>query len=101
MISEISSHYPEMLPQIDFQELSMQKNRLTKVEFSADSYLTWLESVKPKEADRQTSQQPILSLDSEIHVFNRRLSGLSESRKRCRENNRSEDFNGPAILPIL
>ncbi len=80
MISEISSHYPEMLPQIDFQELSMQNNRLMKVGFSADSYLNWLGSVKPKEADRQTSQKPILSLDSEIHVFNRRLTVATDPK---------------------
>jgi len=73
MISEISEEFPQMLPDIDFHELGMKKNRLILEPFSPDSYLNWLGSVKPKEQKKDGSQKPILSLHSEVHVFNRHL----------------------------
>jgi peptide/nickel transport system ATP-binding protein len=74
MISEISEQYPQMLADIDFQELCMKKNGLTLKSFSPDSYLNWLGSVKPKEQKQDSGQKPILSLHSKLHVFNRRLT---------------------------
>jgi len=67
MITEISNQYPKMLPQIDFQELCMDGKNLRLNAFSPDSYLSWLGSVKPKQADQKLSQQPLLLLHS-VHL---------------------------------
>ena len=80
MITEISTQYPKMLPKIDFQELSMDGNNLRMKSFSPESYLTWLGSVKAKQSNQKPSQQPLLVLHSEIHVFKRRLSIASDPK---------------------
>jgi ABC-type dipeptide/oligopeptide/nickel transport system ATPase subunit len=80
MITEISNQYSKMLPQIDFKEVHMEGKNLKLDSFSPDSYLSWLDSVKPKQADQKRSKQPLLSLHSEIHVFNRRFSIASDPK---------------------
>jgi peptide/nickel transport system ATP-binding protein len=80
MITEISNQYPDMLPQIEFQELYMDGDNLILDSFSPDSYLNWLGSVKSKQAVDGSSHQPLLSLHSEIHVFNRSFSITTDSK---------------------
>ncbi len=74
MISEIIQHYPDRLPQIDFQELCMQKNELQQLPFSADLYVKWLGTVRPVKYNESIPDKPKLSLDEKIHVFDRRLT---------------------------
>ena len=82
MISEISNQYPGMLSQIDFQELCMKRNSLTMDSFSPDSYLSWLGSVIPEQESQVPSRQPVLSLHSEIHAFNRRFTIASDLKQK-------------------
>jgi peptide/nickel transport system ATP-binding protein len=82
MISEISDHYSELLPFINFQELCVQKNGLTQKNFFPDSYINWLGSVKPSGKNQNKSKEPLLSLHSEIQVFNRRLNIASDQQHR-------------------
>ncbi len=74
MISEIIHHYPDRLPQIDFQELRTQKGKLKQFPFSADMYIHWLDTVSPVKSSRPSPDTLILSLDAEIQVFDRRLT---------------------------
>ncbi len=73
MISEITNRYVKLLPSIDFQELSVHNNEHLLKKFSPDSYLGWLGSVEPKKIIQKSTQQPFLSIESEIRVFKRRL----------------------------
>jgi peptide/nickel transport system ATP-binding protein len=73
MISEITDRYVKLLPSIDFLELSVYNDEHQLKKFSPDSYLNWLGSVQPKENIQKSNKQPLLSLEPEIQVFNRRI----------------------------
>jgi ABC-type glutathione transport system ATPase component len=74
MITEIVHHYPDRLPQIDFQELSMKNDELQQLPFSADMYVKWLDTVEPVKYNESIPDKPKLSLHETIHVFDRRLT---------------------------
>ena len=73
MISEITDRYVKLLPSINFRELSVHNDDHQLKKFSTDSYLSWLGSVQPKGSKQSRYKQPLLSLQSEIKVFNRRI----------------------------
>ena len=95
MISELLATPSGDMKQIEFKELRISDNHQKQVAFSTESYLNWLKSLNPASPSIQSSREPVLMLQPEIEVFNRKL--IISSDIKGRDVSPLEIFAGDAV----
>ena len=74
MIGEIIARHRELLNKMVFKELLKKNDHLIQVNFDPEDYLSWIKSLQ---GQAKTAEEPagnlLLSLDSEIDIYDRRL----------------------------
>ncbi len=80
MISELLEKHFSDLNQIEFKELRISDKNQKQVAFSTESYLHWLSSLKPASRSSRSDREPLLKLNPEIEVFNRKLVISSDTK---------------------
>lgn len=73
MISEVYHRHKDLLPQIDFEELTLENNKQVQRSFEPKTYLDWLSKQSLPVSFTET-HLPVLRIESGIRVFKRRLS---------------------------
>jgi ABC-type dipeptide/oligopeptide/nickel transport system ATPase subunit len=82
IINEIFKNHRDLLPKINFSELTRDESGLSLNEFSPERFITWLNRASMPSIPRQSgkNENPVLRLKAGISVFNYRLS-FSDYRK--------------------
>jgi ATPase components of various ABC-type transport systems, contain duplicated ATPase len=72
IISQIYARHKDLVPKVHFKELSRKTDTLVELsDFSAQEYLTWLDTSRPPEYRQSAEHDEVLNVDAAFSIFRR------------------------------
>lgn len=73
LISMVRRTHPELANAVKYRELAVEGGRLVQRDFAPEVYLQWIGQQKNKRPGSAVENAPVVSVDSDVRVFGRRL----------------------------